>query len=98
MYAALIAMSIGTVTRLVWAKAIMGKKLYRVPIFWVVGTVGVTLAVAPKASVFMVGIFLVDIISFTIRGSEKNKETYRGYLNWTLDKLPIKENVNDEKL
>jgi len=98
MYAALIALSIGTLTRLVWAKAVMGKKLYRVPILWVGVTLGIALAVSPKTSVFILGLFLVDIISHVIKDDEQQETAYRKFLNWTLDKLPVKENVSNDKI
>jgi len=90
------AAAIGLTLRLVWAKVVMNGEIYRIPLFWVILMFIITLATSPKSTAFLLGVFAIDIIGSIAKEKEEDKARWSSILNWMMDKIPVKENSNEE--
>lgn len=93
--AVIAAAAIGLTLRLVWAKAVMNGELYRIPLFWVVLMFIITLATSPKSTAFLLGVFAIDIIGSIAKEKEEDKERWSGILNWMMNKVPLKDKIDE---
>ena len=95
-YAVIVSAAIGLTLRLVWAKAVMKGELYRVPLFWVTIIFVIALATTPKSVALLLGIFSIDLIGSIAKDNQESQQKFSEFLNWLMDKLPIKEAKNEE--
>lgn len=84
--AAIIAMLVGAGFRIVWSRLFMNKKLYYVPPALVLLVMAGCMLFDPRSGVFVLGVFLFDLIYFLLKDEPEKKAHYQKLLNMLLDK------------
>ena len=93
----LIAMALGLILRLCWARVVTEGKVYRVPLFWVAILFAIVIATTPKTTAFIIGIFAVDLIGAYVKSNEDHKKAWKEFLDWAMKLIPLKSQEKNDK-